>query len=234
MSLKEKVKLTHYSKGGGWACKIGPGDLAQVLSKINKHKNDNIIVDFEQSDDAAVIDIGNDKYLVQTVDFFSPIVDDPFTFGQIAAANSLSDIYAMGAKPLFALNIVGFPTKELSNDILAEILKGGASLASKAGIPIVGGHSVDDSEIKYGLYNGIYYFKNVPQEHPMAILSDNQNITYSGDSSKKLTKDVNGTPYDFYYGDISLTVTGDFGNASLYCYYHGYMGGNDLLEYISQ
>ena len=108
-------------------------------------------MDFEQSDDAAVIDIGNDKYLVQTVDFFSPIVDDPFTFGQIAAANSLSDIYAMGAKPLFALNIVGFPTKELSNDILAEILKGGASLASKAGIPIVGGHSVDDSEIKYGL-----------------------------------------------------------------------------------
>lgn len=151
MSLKEKVKLTHYSKGGGWACKIGPGDLAQVLSKINKHKNDNVIVDFEQSDDAAVIDIGSDKYLVQTVDFFSPIVDDPYTFGQIAAANSLSDIYAMGAKPLFALNIVGFPTKELSNDILAEILKGGASLASKAGIPIVGGHSVDDSEIKYGL-----------------------------------------------------------------------------------
>ena len=151
MSLKEKVKLTHYSKGGGWACKIGPGDLAQVLSKINGHKNSNIIVDFEQSDDAAVIDIGNDKYLVQTVDFFSPIVDDPHTFGQIAAANSLSDIYAMGAKPLFALNIVGFPTKELSNNILAEILKGGASLASKAGIPIVGGHSVDDSEIKYGL-----------------------------------------------------------------------------------
>ena len=98
------------------------------MSKINKHKNDNIIVDFEQSDDAAVIDIGNDKYLVQTVDFFSPIVDDPYTFGQIAAANSLSDIYAMGAKPLFALNIVGFPTKELSNDILAEILKGGASI----------------------------------------------------------------------------------------------------------
>ena len=121
------------------------------MSKINKQKNDNVIVDFEQSDDAAVIDIGNDSYLVQTVDFFSPIVDDPYTFGQIAAANSLSDIYAMGAKPLFALNIVGFPIKELSNDILAEILKGGASLASKAGIPIVGGHSVDDSEIKYGL-----------------------------------------------------------------------------------
>ena len=121
------------------------------MSKINKQKNDNVILDFEQSDDAAVIDIGNDSYLVQTVDFFSPIVDDPYTFGQIAAANSLSDIYAMGAKPLFALNIVGFPIKELSNDILAEILKGGASMASKAGIPIVGGHSVDDSEIKYGL-----------------------------------------------------------------------------------
>ena len=91
------------------------------------------------------------KLILQTVDFFTPIVDDPYTFGQISAANSLSDIYAMGGKPLFALNIVGFPIQKLSNDILSEIMQGGADKAAEAGIPIVGGHSVDDNEPKYGL-----------------------------------------------------------------------------------
>ncbi len=92
-----------------------------------------------------------DKFIVQSVDFFTPIVDDPYQFGQIAAANALSDIYAMGAKPLFALNIVGFPIDELSKDILSAILKGGSDKAEEAGIPIVGGHSIDDKEPKYGL-----------------------------------------------------------------------------------
>lgn len=151
MSNKEKIKLTHYSHGGGWACKIGPDDLSQVLSKIEKPKFGNIIVGFEQSDDAAVIDIGNEKLLVQTVDFFSPIVDDPFEFGKIAAANSLSDIYAMGAKPLFALNIVGFPINDLPKDVLIEILRGGNEIANSAEISIIGGHTVDDAEPKYGL-----------------------------------------------------------------------------------
>ena len=91
------------------------------------------------------------KLILQTVDFFTPIVDDPYTFGQISAANSLSDIYAMGGKPLFALNIVGFPIQKLSNDILSEIMQGGADKAAEAGIPIVGGQSVDDNEPKYGL-----------------------------------------------------------------------------------
>ena len=95
--------------------------------------------------------INNEKLLVQTVDFFTPIVDDPYDFGQIAAANSLSDIYAMGAEPLFALNIAGFPIKDLPQSMLTEILQGGVDKANEAGIPIVGGHSIDDKEPKYGL-----------------------------------------------------------------------------------
>ena len=151
MSKLDKIKLTHYSHGAGWACKIGPKDLAQVLSNINSKYQDNVVVGFDESDDAAVISLGGDKFIVQSVDFFSPIVDDPYQFGQIAAANALSDIYAMGAKPLFALNIVGFPINELPKEVLSSILKGGSDKAEEAGIPIVGGHTIDDKEPKYGL-----------------------------------------------------------------------------------
>ena len=110
-----------------------------------------MIVDFHGSDDAAVVRIDGENAIVQTVDFFTPIVDDPYAFGQIAAANSLSDIYAMGADPLFALNIVAFPSKDLPMETLAEILLGGSDKAKEAGISIVGGHSIDDKEPKYGL-----------------------------------------------------------------------------------
>ncbi len=106
---------------------------------------------FHGSDDAAAVKLTDGKLLVQTVDFFTPVVDSPYDFGQIAAANSLSDIYAMGAEPLFALNITGFPINELPKAMLTEILQGGADKANEAGIPIVGGHSVDDKEPKYGL-----------------------------------------------------------------------------------
>lgn len=112
---------------------------------------DNVIVGFNGSDDAAVVRLDDGKLVVQTVDFFTPIVDDPYQFGQIAAANSLSDIYAMGATPRFALNIVGFPIKDLPKEILTEILRGGTDKAKEAGIPILGGHSIDDKEPKYGL-----------------------------------------------------------------------------------
>ena len=112
---------------------------------------DNVIVGFNGSDDAAVVRLEGGQLIVQTVDFFTPIVDDPYQFGQIAAANSLSDIYAMGATPRFALNIVGFPIKELPKEVLTEILRGGTEKAKEAGIPIVGGHSIDDNEPKYGL-----------------------------------------------------------------------------------
>ena len=113
--------------------------------------NNSVIADYTSTDDAAVVRLNDGKVLLQTVDFFTPIVDDPYTFGQISAANSLSDIYAMGGKPLFALNIVAFPIQKLSNTILSEIMQGGADKADEAGIPIVGGHSIDDNEPKYGL-----------------------------------------------------------------------------------
>ena len=108
------------------------------------------MIDYKSFDDAAAYTL-NSETILQTVDFFTPIVDDPYDFGRIAAANSLSDIYAMGGKPLFALNIVAFPSDDLSLDVLSEILRGGADVASDAGIPILGGHSIKDKEPKYGL-----------------------------------------------------------------------------------
>ena len=113
--------------------------------------NNSVISDYTSTDDAAVVRLNDGKILLQTVDFFTPIIDDPYTFGQISAANSLSDIYAMGGIPLFALNIVAFPIQKLSNTILSEIMQGGADKADEAGVPIVGGHSIDDNEPKYGL-----------------------------------------------------------------------------------
>lgn len=149
MSIKE-VKLTQMTKSSGWAAKIGPETLAQVLSKLPKFKNEKLIVGLETSDDACVYKINDEVAMIQTVDFFTPIVDDPYTFGQIAAANSLSDVYAMGGEPSLALNIIGFPNC-LSPDVMAEILKGGASKVMEAGATIAGGHSVEDDEPKYGM-----------------------------------------------------------------------------------
>jgi selenide,water dikinase len=121
------------------------------LGKLKSKKDDRILVGYDDNDDAAVVRLGDGRLLVQTVDFFTPIDDDPYTFGQIAAANSLSDIYAMGATPLFALNIIGFPINVLPKSDLTKILQGGIDKAEEAGISIVGGHSVDDPEPKYGL-----------------------------------------------------------------------------------
>ena len=113
--------------------------------------DDRVVVGFDKADDAAVVRLEGNRYILQTVDFFTPIVDDPYMYGQIAAANSISDIYAMGGTPLFALNIVGFPIKDLPKEILSEILQGGADKAKEAGVSIIGGHSIDDQEPKYGL-----------------------------------------------------------------------------------
>jgi len=122
-----------------------------VLGQLPQFDDSRILVGAETSDDAAVYQLDGGQAIVQTVDYITPVVDDPYSCGQIAAANSLSDIYAMGATPLFALNIVGFPVGSLSLDILAEILRGGADKVREAGIPIIGGHSIDDPEPKYGL-----------------------------------------------------------------------------------
>ena len=125
--------------------------MAQVLGHLPKVEDPNVLVGTNTADDAAVYKIRDDLAIVQTVDYFTPVVDDPYTFGQITAANSLSDIYAMGAKPLFALNIVGFPAKTLPLEVLTQILKGGADKAAEAGVSIIGGHTINDEEPKYGL-----------------------------------------------------------------------------------
>jgi len=147
----DSVQLTRFTHGLGCACKMRPADLERVLSGLPPVTDKNVIVGAEKRDDAAVYRIDENTALVQTVDFFTPVVDDPYTFGAIAAANALSDVYAMGAKPVFALNIAAFPVNRLPLQVLEAILKGAADKASEAGIPILGGHSIEDTEPKFGM-----------------------------------------------------------------------------------
>jgi len=147
----QEIKLTRYTHGLGCACKLRPQALEKVLSKLPPIIDPKALVDASTNDDAAVYQLREDLAVVQTVDFFTPIVDDPYWFGAISAANSLSDIYAMGAQPIFALSIVGFPSNRLPLAVLEEILRGAQDKAQEAGIPILGGHTVDDSEPKYGM-----------------------------------------------------------------------------------
>lgn len=129
--------------------KLAPGDLAQVLSKLPAQSFENVIVGFDTADDAGVFRLSNEVALVQTVDFFTPVADDPFVYGQVAAVNSLNDVYAMGGKPLTALSIVCYPQKG-DWDILGEILAGGQSAMNAEDVVVIGGHSVDDQEMKFG------------------------------------------------------------------------------------
>ncbi len=135
---------------GGWASKIGPEVLSNLLKNLPSVEDKNLIVGFEKSDDAAIYKLTDDIALIQTLDFFTPMIDDPYIFGQIAAANSLSDVYAMGGEPKTAMNIVCFPEKE-NLEILGEILRGGAEKIAESGAVLSGGHSIHDNEIKYGL-----------------------------------------------------------------------------------
>lgn len=146
----DKIRLTQLTTSSGWAAKIGPKDLAKALENIPQMNHENLIVGYEKSDDAAVYKIDEHKAIIQTLDFFTPVVDDPYVFGEIAAANSLSDVYAMGGKPILAMNIVCFPNC-LDMSVLGEILKGGQAKVQEAGALLVGGHSVEDNEPKYGL-----------------------------------------------------------------------------------
>ena len=129
--------------------KLAPGDLAQVLSKLPRQPSDNVIVGFDTADDAGVFRLTDQTALVQTVDFFTPVADDPFVYGQVAAVNSLNDVYAMGGKPLSALSIVCYPQKG-DFDILGQILAGGQAAMNTDGVIVLGGHSVDDQEMKFG------------------------------------------------------------------------------------
>jgi len=149
--MADNIKLTQYSSGAGWACKLGPADLEAVLSNIHQPELAQGAVGFDSSDDAAIYTLDDGRTIIQSIDFFTPIVDDPFTFGQIAAANSLSDIYAMGGTPLFALNVAAFNSDELPLSVLTDILNGGVDIAKEAGIPILGGHTIKDKEPKYGM-----------------------------------------------------------------------------------
>ncbi len=130
---------------------MSPEFLDEILKGLPIPKDPRVLVGLDTSDDAGVYQLNEEMALVQTVDFFTPIVDDPFTFGQIAVANALSDVYAMGGTPLTGMNLVAFPTKTLSSSVLKEILLGGLSKMKEAGVALVGGHSIDDPEIKYGL-----------------------------------------------------------------------------------
>jgi selenide,water dikinase len=148
----EKVRLTSFSHGGGCGCKIAPGVLEKILSGTNKLPvPKELLVGIETADDAAVYQINETQAIVATTDFFMPIVDDPHDFGAIAATNAISDVYAMGGTPLFALALVGMPINQLPLEVVRGVLEGGESVCRRAGIPIAGGHTIDSVEPIYGL-----------------------------------------------------------------------------------
>jgi selenide, water dikinase len=151
-SVLEKIRLTDFSHGGGCGCKIAPAVLSQLLAATPiRGLPKELLVGTDTSDDAAVYKLNDTQALVATTDFFTPIVDDPYDFGRIAATNAISDVYAMGATPIFALALVGMPLDKLPLDVIGKILAGGESVCAEAGIPIAGGHSIDVLEPIYGL-----------------------------------------------------------------------------------
>jgi len=146
------IKLTSYSHGGGCGCKIAPGVLQEILTKVQPGVvPKQLLVGIETSDDAAVYAINDSQAIVATTDFFMPIVDDPFDFGAIAATNAISDVYAMGGTPLFALALVGMPINAIPLPVIRKILEGGEAVCARAGIPVAGGHTIDSVEPIYGL-----------------------------------------------------------------------------------
>lgn len=153
-NLKEmiKVKLTQYSHGAGCGCKIAPSTLTDILkSNIAPVSDEKLIVGNTSRDDAAVYDLGDETAIISTTDFFMPIVDDPFSFGKIAAANAISDIYAMGGQPIMAIAILGWPIDKLESDIASQVMDGGRQACKEAGIALAGGHSIDSPEPIFGL-----------------------------------------------------------------------------------
>src|SRR5262245_11495284 len=143
------LRLTERCKSGGGASKLGPGELAAVLAQLPPNEDPRVLVDYRTGDDAGIFRLDDRTLLVQTVDFFTPIVDDPETYGAIAAANALSDVYAMGGEPQVAVAVCGFPSDKLPRDILTRIFRGGRDKAAEAGCAIAGGHTMNDGELKY-------------------------------------------------------------------------------------
>ena len=144
------IRLTGFAHGGGCACKIPPGELEEAVRGLVGQSGKEVLVGLDDGDDAAAVLVG-DLAVLATADFFTPVVDDAYDWGRIAAANALSDIYAMGGRPVVAINLVGWPRDVLPLELMTEVLRGGLAVASEAGCPVIGGHSIDDPEPKYGM-----------------------------------------------------------------------------------
>ena len=166
-ALEWAVQLTKYSHGAGCGCKISPKVLDEILaSNFAMPDNDKLIVGNHSKDDAAVYDIGNGTALISTTDFFMPIVDDPYEFGRIASANAISDVYAMGGKPVLAIAILGWPINILPPSVAQKVIEGSRSICKEAGIPLAGGHSIDSPEPIFGLaVNGFVAIENIKQNN---------------------------------------------------------------------
>src|SRR4051794_28895029 len=147
----KRIRLTQYAHGGGCACKIPPGELEAIVAGLVTSAGDDLIVGLDDGDDAAVVRIEGGRAIVATADFFTPVVDDPYDWGRIAAANALSDVYAVGGRPLVAVNLLAWPRGVLPFELAREVLRGGLDVAAEAGCHVGGGHSVDDPEPKYGM-----------------------------------------------------------------------------------
>ncbi|OBF86086.1 selenide, water dikinase SelD [Mycobacterium sp. 852002-51163_SCH5372311] len=145
-----QTRLTGYAHGGGCACKIPPGELEEAVRGLVGQPSENVLVGLDDGDDAAAVLVG-DLAVLSTADFFTPVVDDAYDWGRIAAANALSDVYAMGGRPVVAINLVGWPRDLLPLELMTEVLRGGLAVASEAACPVIGGHSIDDPEPKYGM-----------------------------------------------------------------------------------
>lgn len=147
-----EIKLTQFSPGAGCGCKISPADLHDIIKQVPDNSQfKELLVGCESRDDAAVYDIGNGQAIISTTDFFTPIVDDPYDFGRIAAANAISDVFAMGGKPVMAISILGWPLSKLSKDIAGRVIEGAVNICTLAGIPLAGGHSIDIADPIFGL-----------------------------------------------------------------------------------
>ena len=163
----EQVKLTQYSRGAGCGCKIAPKVLEEILQSSTQYPIDkNLLVGNSSNDDAAVYDMGNGSALISTTDFFMPIVDDAFDFGRIASANAISDVYAMGGKPILAIAILGWPVEKLPASLAQKVLDGARAICAQVGIPLAGGHSIDTAEPMFGLaVSGIVQIENLKQNN---------------------------------------------------------------------
>ena len=147
----EVGRLTSYAHGGGCACKIPPGELEEAVRGLVGQAGPDILVGVDDGDDAAAVRVRDDLAVLSTADFFTPVVDDAYDWGRIAAANALSDVYAMGGRPVVAINLVGWPRDVLPMELMREVLRGGLDVAAEAGCPVIGGHTIDDPEPKYGM-----------------------------------------------------------------------------------